>query len=111
MRSFSNQRRRRNHLRFSAMGKKSQEVQAAKRAATLTPDDLLDLAANPPPRPGDPIRVLEWRNLQTGTILRWSVLRGPRSNNYLLRTPDGRTSQPHGLAWLLDHLRHILLTH
>ena len=111
MRRFNRQRRARNHLRFSAMGKRSQAVQHARRMASISDEDLLDMAANQPPRPGDPIRVLEWRNLQTGGILRWTVLRGPRCNNYRLRTPDGRQSQPHGMAWILEHIRKILLTH
>lgn len=100
---------------MSAAGKKYQAVQAAlraaRRAAGITPEMLRDLAANPPPRPGEPIRSLEWCNLQTGAILRWTLLRGPRANNYILRTPDGRRSQPHGMAWILSHLRHILLSH
>jgi len=72
---------------------------------------LMDMRANPPLRQGDPIRAIEWRNLQTGAILRWVVLRGSRVNNYILRTPDGRTTRAHGMAWILDHLRKILLAH
>ena len=98
-------------MRYSGMGEKSQAVQHARRILEVTPEMLMDMAANPPPRPGDPIRVLEWRNIQTGSILRWTVLRGPRVNNYVLRTPDGRKSSPHGMAWILEHIRKILLTH
>ena len=78
----------------------------------MTPEMLFDLRANPPPRPGDAVRMLEWRNLQTGAILRWTLLRGPHRNNYQLRSSDGRVTRlPHGMAWILDHLRPILLTH
>lgn len=91
--------------------KKSQAVQAARRAACITPEMLQDMTANPPPCPGEPIRSLEWCNIQTGAILRWTLLRGPRANNYILRTPDGRHSKPHGMAWIMSHLRPILLSH
>lgn len=91
------------------MGKKSQAAQRARREAEMTPEILLDMAANPPPRPGDAIGAIQYSNFRTGKVTRWTVLRGSRVNNYALRTPDGRTSRPHGWGWILEHLRPILL--
>jgi len=91
------------------MGKKSQAVQAARQAAEITPDVLMDMAANPPLRAGDAIGSLQWHNHLTGQVTRWTVLRGRRVNNYVLRTPDGRVTRSHGWAWLLEKIRHVLL--
>ncbi len=112
MRRFTQQRRKRNHLRYIAMGKKSQAVQAvqaARRSADLTPADLQDLAANPQLRAGSVLGRLEWHNYVSGRVTRWAVLRGTRINNYVLRAPDGRVTRAHGWAWLLGKLRHVLL--
>jgi len=109
MRRFEKKRRARNHLRYSAMGKKSQAVQAARRSADLTPADLQDLAANPQLRAGSVLGRLEWHNYVSGRVTRWAVLRGTRINNYVLRAPDGRVTRAHGWAWLLGKLRHVLL--
>jgi hypothetical protein len=91
------------------MGKRSQQVQRERRMASITPEFLADLAANPPLRKGDALGCIQYHNFRTGKVSRWTVLRGSRVNNYQLRTPDGRTSKPHGLAWILDKLRPILL--
>ncbi|MEO5915579.1 MAG: hypothetical protein ABIS50_15200 [Luteolibacter sp.] len=56
MRSFRQQRRERYRLKMSAMGKASQRVQAERRMADITPEFLMDLAANPPLQEGDPFR-------------------------------------------------------
>ena len=77
--------------------------------ASLDPAAVADRLANPPPSSGDAIGSLEWRNFQTGKVTRWTVLRGNRCNNYQLRTPDGRKSMSHGLAWLLAKVRHVIL--
>ena len=95
---------------MSALGKKSQQVQAAKRMAAIDPVELADLRANPRITEGDAIGSIEIRNFKTGSVTRWTVLRGNRVNNYQLRTPDGRTSKkPHGMAWITDHLRPLIL--
>ena len=75
----------------------------------MTPEILMDLRANPPLRDGSPLGSFEWRNYLTGKVTRWAVLRGTRRNNYRLRTPDGRTSKPHGMAWLLAKMRPVIL--
>ena len=109
MRRYTRQRRRALSLRMSAMGKKSQAIQRARRESSVTPEMLLDLAANPPLVRGDPLGAIQFANFRTGKIRRWTMLRGTRADNYQLRTPDGRTSRPHGLAWILNHLRPIIL--
>jgi hypothetical protein len=110
MRRFSHQPSKRNLQRFSAMGKKSQEVQRARWEADADPQELADLAANPPLVEGDAIGAIQWTNFRTGKVTRWTVLRGDRTNNYRLRSPDGRESKPHGMAWILEKVRPVILT-
>ena len=109
MRRFSIKRQRAISLKMSERGKKSQAVQRARREASITPEMRMDIAANPLIAEGSFLGSLQWRNGRTGKVTRWAVLRGNRRNNYVLRTPDGRTSKPHGLAWILKKLRPILL--
>ena len=98
-------------LKMSAAGRKSQAIQAAKRESEITPEMLMDMMANPPLREGDVVHVLQWSTIQTGVVLRWAFVRGPRRNNFRMRASDGRVSKPHGMAWFMDHLRPIFLTH
>lgn len=107
--SFGQKRRRSISRKMSALGKRSQEVQAARRLAALDPSDIADMLANPPPSPGDAIGSLEVRNFRSGRVARWTILCGSRRNNYMLRTPNGRRSNPHGLTWITVHLRPIFL--
>jgi hypothetical protein len=109
MRSFRAQRKERYRLKMSAMGKASQRVQAARREAEMTPEILMDLAANPLFREGDSMGSLTWHNHRTGRVTKWIVERGPRVNNYRLRSPDGRKSKPHGMAWMLEKVRAVIL--
>lgn len=91
------------------MGKASQKVQSERRMAGMTPEVLRDMEANPPLMEGACLGTLTWHNHRSGQITRWAVERGPRSNNYRLRSPDGRRSRPHGLAWLLVKIRMVIL--
>ena len=109
MTRLSQKRRRAISLKMSRLGKLSQAAQRAKRLASIDQVELAELLANPPPADGDAIGSLEWRDFRSGRIARWTVLRGSRRNNYRLRTPDGRKSKPHGLAWLLVKVRHVIL--
>ena len=109
MTRFSQQRRRSISLRMSALGRKSQAAQSARRIAAIGPEELADMLANPPVCDGDAIGCLECRNFRTGAVSRWTVLRGERRDNYRLRTPDGRKSNAHGLSWLLVKLRRVIL--
>lgn len=109
MTRFSLQRQRVKSLKMSERGKKSQAVQRARREAAITPEMLMDMTANPPLVEGSVLGSLQWTNHITGKITRWTVLRGNRVNNYVLRSLDGRTSRPHGMAWMLEKLRPVLL--
>lgn len=91
------------------MGIKSQQVQQERRMAAMTPEVLMDLQANPPFSEGDSLGSLTWHNHRTGLVTRWVVERGPRRNNYRLRSMDGRKSRPHGMAWLMEKIRAVIL--
>lgn len=80
----------------------------ARRLAELSPDDLRDLEANPPLEEGSAIGVLEYRDLCTGRIRRWTVRRGDRVDRVFLVSSDGRRTGSHGWSWILDHLRGYL---
>jgi len=71
------------------------------------PERLLELAAFPPLTQGDAIGCLEYRDFLTGRIRRWTILRGDRSNRIIVRTPDGRRSNPHGWTAILCSLRGV----
>ena len=92
------------------MGKRSQEVQTARRLAAMDPQELLERRTSMEFGPGAPVRTIEIRDLFTGIIRRWTVLQGPRLNNFILRSPSGKTSKPHGTAWIMNKLRRVLLT-
>lgn len=77
--------------------------------AEMTPETLMDIAANPPYSEGDSLGSLTWHNHRTGRITRWIVERGPRLNNYRLRSPDGRKSKPHGMSWMIEKIRAVIL--
>lgn len=100
MANFRQQRKERNRLRYSRMGKRSQEVQRERRMADITSEDIAD----PPPTIGS----LQWHDFRTGKVHRWTVLRGDRIDQVILRAPDGRQTQPHGWTWIMDHLRGYL---
>ena len=109
MPSYRKQRAALKRLRFSAMGKASQRVQSERRMAEMTPEILQDLAANPHYAEGDSLGSITWHNHRTGRVTKWIVERGPRINNYRLRSPDGRKSKPHGMAWMLEKIRAVIL--
>ena len=96
---------------MSDLGRKSQAARRARRLAAIDPLELADILATPIMADGTPLGCLQWHNFRTGKIIRWTVLRGNRCNNYRLRTPDGRSSLAHGLAWLLTKVRRVILRH
>lgn len=75
----------------------------------MTPEMLMEIDSAQPFGEGAAIGSIEYRNFLTGAVKRWTVIGGNRRNNYALRTPDGRTSKPHGLTWILAKLRPVLL--
>ncbi len=91
------------------MGKRSQEVQRERRMADLGPDWELEITANPYYREGDSLGSLTWHNHRSGRVTKWVVERGPRLNNYRLRSMDGRKSKPHGMAWMMEKIRAVIL--
>ena len=104
--NFRKQRSERNRLRFSAMGKRSQQVQRERRIAELDADQVRDQLSIPVC--GDAVGSLEYRCFRTGEVKRWTILRGDRLDRVILRSPDGRKTAPHGWAWVMDHLRPYL---
>lgn len=89
------------------LGKRSKQVQQARRLAALAEES--GEATTGSIGAGDAIGLLEFRDFRSGRITRWTECRGNRVNNFTLKTPDGRQSKPHGLAWLLAKVRPILL--
>ena len=78
------------------------------RRSLEDPERLAELVRYPPRLEGDPIGVLEWRDLRSGVVKRWTVLMGDRKDRVMLRAPDGRTTGSHGWAWVCDRLRGYL---
>lgn len=73
------------------------------------PARLAELALQPPVTEGTAIGVLEWRDLRSGEVRRWTVLRGDRVDRVVLRAAaDGRKTGSHGWTWILEHLRGYL---
>jgi hypothetical protein len=62
-------------------------------------------AINLPRKQGDPVGILQWTDLRTGTVKRWTLLIGDRADRLVMRSPDGRATRSHGWTWILDHLR------
>ena len=109
MKTFRLQRKQQKIQKFSAMGRASQLVQRARREAAVTPEILFEIESSQPCGPGAPIKSIEIRNLLTGKIARWTVLGGPRRNNFILRSPSGKTTRPHGAAWIMSKLRSVFI--
>lgn len=106
---FSRKRKAALSKRMAAMGRRSQEVQRERRLAEMTPEVLREMETNPAIREGSPLRSIRVYDFITGEVIVWVVERGDRTNNYRLRTPDGRKSKPHGMAWIFEKLRPYLI--
>jgi len=111
MKSYRQQRKERNRLRFSAMGKASQRVQAERRIIGIE-DRILAMAEidaqNLPRKQGDAIGSLQWTDFRTGRVRRWTVKIGDRIDRITLHSPDGRKTASHGWSWTMAHLRGFL---
>jgi len=77
----------------------------AEEERMLEMEDLAHIASFPHHTEGDPIGSLQWRDFQTGEVLRWTILRGDRRDRVKLRHPDGRMTKSHGWTWIMNHLR------
>jgi hypothetical protein len=109
MARFYRKRIERNRLKFSRMGKRSQDVQRELRESEITPELLMDIETAQACGEGSAVGSIEIRNFITGKVRRWTLVRGHRKDQYALRSPDGRTSRPHSATWIMDHLRGRLL--
>ena len=108
MTSYRKQREARRRLRFSAMGKASQLVQAERRMADL-PERLRELAeieaVNLPRNKGDALGCLQWTDFRTGKVRRWIVCIGNRRDRITVESPGAKPSPSHGWTWFLTQLR------
>jgi len=108
MTSYRKQRAERKRLRFSAMGKESQRVQAERRMEGME-DRIREMAEieaqNLPRKQGDPLGCLQWTDFRTGRVRRWMVRIGDRIDRVTLHTPDGKRTNSHGWTWIVNHLR------
>lgn len=95
-----------NHARKMAIARWTKYREKQKREeAMLEAEDRAYIASFPHATENDPIGSLEWRDFQTGEVLRWTILRGDRRDRVKLRHPDGRTTKSHGWTWIMNHLR------
>ena len=93
-------------LKFSAMGKASQRKQAAARMPSA--EELAELASAMPSGAGAPWGSIEIRCFRRGSVRRWTILEGDRSNRKRLRSPDGRVGQSLPATRIMDLLRREL---
>ena len=77
----------------------------ALRERMLEAEYAAHLASFPYQMENDPIGSLQWRDFQTGEVLRWTILRGDRADRVKLRHPDGRQTKSHGWTWIMNNLR------
>ena len=108
MTSYRKQRAARKRLRFSAMGKASQRVQAEQRMADA-PARLREMAEwdvqNLPRKQGDALGCLQWTDFRTGKVRRWTVRIGDRRDRITVEAPGDAPSKSHGWTWFLTQLR------
>ena len=108
MTSYRKQRAERKRLRFSAMGKASQRVQAERRMADA-PARLREMAEwdaqNLPRKKGDALGCLQWTDFRTGKVRRWTVRIGDRRDRITVEAPGDALSKSHGWTWFLTQLR------
>lgn len=111
--SYRKQREARRRLRFSAMGKASQRVQAERRMADLT-ERLREMeeieVQNLPRSTGDALGCLTWIDYRTGQTRKLVIRIGARRDQITLESPGGKPSKSHGWAWALTKLRMKILT-
>jgi len=95
MANYRKQRAERKRLRFSAMGKASQRVQAERRMNGM--EERIQQQAewdvwNLPRKQGDPIGCLQWTDFRTGKVRRWTVRIGIEKDADFFRVATERIS-------------------
>jgi hypothetical protein len=104
--SYRKQREARKRLRFSAMGKASQKVQAERRMVAIDHRALEEIEIqNLPRKQGDALGCLQWADFRTGKVRRWTVRIGDRSDRITVEAPGEHPSKSHGWTWFLTQLR------
>lgn len=93
------------------MAKARWTADRARRDAEM-PERIRELAIieieNLPRNQGDALGCLQWTDFRTGRIHRWTIRIGDRIDRVTLQSPDGRSTQPHGWTWVMNHLRGFL---
>jgi len=76
------------------------------------PERIRELAEyevwNLPRKQGDALGSLQWHDFSTGKVRRWVVRIGDRIDRVTLHAVDGRKTDSHGWAWVMDRLRGFL---
>lgn len=110
--SYRKQRKLRNSLKFSKMGKQSQRIQAARREAKI-PERLREIAEieanNLPHRAGDVLGSFQWTDARSGKVRRWIVRIGDRADRFTFEDNQGTRTASHGWTWFFTRLRAALL--
>jgi hypothetical protein len=112
MLSYRRKRQLRNSLKFSAMGKQSQRVQAAKRMEGMEERirELEEIAIqNLPHKEGDIKGVFQWTDWSSGKVRRWKIRIGDRADRMVMEYLDGRKTKSHGWTYHLTKLRKHLV--
>jgi len=91
----------------AARWKIDRERRDAEEPARIRELEEMDIQ-NLPRNQGDALGCLQWTDYRSGRVRRWVVRIGDRADRITLESPDGRRTQSHGWAWVLDHLRGFL---
>ena len=112
MTRYQKQRRLRNSLRFSEMGKKSQAVQSDRRMEDHD-ERLRELEEieinNLPQKQGDALGCLQWTDFRSGKVRRWVVRIGDRSDRITMEA-GGIKTRSHGWTWIMNAIRSKIVT-
>jgi hypothetical protein len=112
MLSYRRKRQLRNSLKFSAMGKQSQKVQAAKRMEGME-DRIRELRENEiqnlPRKEDDALGCFQWHDFRTGKIRRWTIRIGSRADRITAES-QGIKTRSHGWTWFFTKLRQQILS-
>ncbi len=80
-------------LMFSAMGRRSQEVQAERRMASVDLRSLEETEVqNLPRKQGDGLGCLQWTDYRSGKVRKWVVRIGNRRDRVTVESPGDQPS-------------------